>query len=70
VKNLVTSLWSVPDAETATLMTHFYTALWVKGLSVPVALRDAQLEMLRAARARGDSSPHVWGAFVASGVSR
>jgi CHAT domain-containing protein len=42
-KNLVTSLWSVPDAETATLMTHFYTALWEKGLSVPAALRAAQL---------------------------
>lgn len=66
-RNLVTSLWSVPDAETATLMTHFYTALWVKGLSVPEALRAAQLEMLQAARAKGDSAPHTWGAFVASG---
>jgi len=67
-KNLVTSLWSVPDAETATLMTHFYTALWGKGMSVADALRTAQLEMLRAARARGDSAPHAWGAFVASGA--
>lgn len=66
-RNLVTSLWSVPDAETATLMTHFYTALWEKGLSAPAALRAAQLEMLRAARAKGDSVPHAWGAFVASG---
>lgn len=66
-RNLVTSLWSVPDAETATLMTHFYTALWEKGLSVPTALRAAQLEMLRDARAKGDSAPHTWGAFVASG---
>jgi CHAT domain-containing protein len=66
-RNLVTSLWSVPDAETATLMTHFYTALWEKGLSVPAALRAAQLEMLKAARARGDSAPHTWGAFAASG---
>jgi len=67
VKSLVTSLWSVPDAETATLMTHFYTGMWEKGLSVPAALRAAQLEMLKAARARGDSAPHAWGAFVASG---
>ena len=66
VRHLVTSLWSVPDAETATLMTHFYTALWQKGLSVPAALRAAQFEMLKAARSRGDSSPHAWGAFVAS----
>ena len=67
VRSLVTSLWSVPDAETATLMIHFYTALWEKGLSAPAALRAAQLEMLKAARARGDSAPHAWGAFVASG---
>jgi CHAT domain-containing protein len=66
-RNLVISLWSVPDAETATLMTHFYTALWERGLSVPAALRSAQLEMLRAARTKGDSAPHTWGAFVASG---
>jgi len=66
-KHLVTSLWSVPDAETATLMTHFYTTLWEKGLPVPAALRSAQLEMLKSARARGDSAPHTWGAFVASG---
>lgn len=66
-RNLVTSLWSVPDAETAALMTHFYTGLWVKGLSVPEALRTAQLEMLKAARAKGDSAPQAWGAFIASG---
>ena len=66
-RNFVTSLWSVPDAETAALMTHFYTALWQKGLSVPESLRAAQLEMLRAARAKGDPAPHAWGAFVVSG---
>jgi CHAT domain-containing protein len=63
----VTSFPSVPDAETATLMTHFYTAMWEKGLSVPAALRSAQLEMLKAARARGDPTPHTWAAFIASG---
>jgi len=67
VQNLVTSLWSVPDAETATLMAGFYPNLWEKGLSMPAALRAAQLEMLKAARAQGDSAPHTWGAFVASG---
>ena len=66
-RHLVTSLWSVPDVGTATLMTHFYSALWEKGLSVPAALRTAQLEMLKAARAKGDSVPYAWGAFVASG---
>jgi CHAT domain-containing protein len=67
-RNLVTSLWSVPDAETASLMTHFYSALWEKGLSVSAALRAAQLEILKAARLRGDSAPHLWGAFVTSGL--
>jgi CHAT domain-containing protein len=63
----MTSLWSIPDSETATLMTHFYTALWLKGLSVSAALRAAQLEMLKSARAKGDPSPPVWGSFVVSG---
>lgn len=66
-RNLLTSLWSVPDAKTAILMTHFYTDFWLRGLSVPDALRAAQLEMLKNARAHGDSAPHAWGAFVASG---
>jgi CHAT domain-containing protein/tetratricopeptide (TPR) repeat protein len=69
-KNTVTSLWSVPDAETATMMGHFYENLWGKELSVSDALRAAQLEMLRAAREKGDSAPHTWGAFVASGQSQ
>jgi CHAT domain-containing protein/Tfp pilus assembly protein PilF len=67
VQHLVTSLWTVPDQETAALMGYFYTALWQRGLSVPDALRAAQLEMLKVARAQGDPAPHVWGAFVASG---
>jgi CHAT domain-containing protein len=66
-RNLVTSLWSVPDTETARLMGHFYAALWEQGLPVAEALRAAQLKMLHAARAQGDSAPHAWGAFVASG---
>jgi CHAT domain-containing protein len=66
-RNLVTSLWTVPDAETATLMGHFYTALWEKGPPVAEALRTAQMMMLKEARARGESAPHTWGAFVASG---
>jgi CHAT domain-containing protein len=69
-KNLVTSLWTVPDAETATLMGHFYTALWEKGLPVAEALRAAQLTMLKEARSKGDPAPHAWGAFVASGSGR
>ena len=69
-RHLVTSLWGVSDAETATLMTHFYSGLWAKGLSVAEALRAAQLEMLKAARARGNSAPHTWGAFVVSGINQ
>ena len=67
-KNLVTSLWSVPDVKTVALMEHFYRGLWGTGLSVAEALRRAQLTMLKEARARGDSAPHEWGAFVVSGA--
>lgn len=66
-KNTVTSLWTVPDAETATLMGHFYTALWEGRLSIADALRAAQLKMLQADRDQGGSAPHAWGAFVVSG---
>jgi CHAT domain-containing protein/tetratricopeptide (TPR) repeat protein len=67
-KHLVTSLWTVPDHETATLMGHFYTALWKNSLPVADALRAAQLAMLQSAREKGDPAPHAWGAFVASGT--
>jgi CHAT domain-containing protein len=46
-KNVVCSLWKVPDASTAALMHLFYRNLWDKNLSPMEALRQAQLEIYR-----------------------
>jgi CHAT domain-containing protein len=47
-KTTITSLWSVDDAATQTLMVEFYKRLWDKDHPVGKleALRQAQLEML------------------------
>jgi len=69
-QNLVMSLWSVPDDATATLMTGFYEN-WLtrRGtVTAAVALRGAQLDLLRESRSRlGDSRPADWAAFIAAG---
>lgn len=44
-KNVVASLWQVPDQSTAALMTVFYHELWEKGRSPIDALRHAQLHL-------------------------
>jgi CHAT domain-containing protein/tetratricopeptide (TPR) repeat protein len=46
-RDVVTSLWKVPDRPTAALMALFYQNLWVKNLSPIEALRQAQLEIYR-----------------------
>lgn len=46
-KNVVASLWKVPDAPTAVLMALFYRNLWEKNLSPMESLRQAQLEIYK-----------------------
>jgi CHAT domain-containing protein len=46
-RNVVASLWKVPDAPTAALMNLFYQNLWDKNLTPMEALRQAQLELYR-----------------------
>jgi CHAT domain-containing protein len=46
-RNVVASLWKVPDAPTAALMNLFYTNLWEKQLSPLESLRQAQLYLYR-----------------------
>jgi CHAT domain-containing protein/tetratricopeptide (TPR) repeat protein len=46
-RNVVASLWKVPDRPTAALMALFYRNLWEKDLPPLEALRQAQLEIYR-----------------------
>lgn len=57
VKNLIVSLWQVPDKETAELMTLFYTNL-LQNISVRDAFYNAQKTM------RSKYPPYMWAAFV------
>ncbi|GAB5565950.1 MAG: hypothetical protein Wins2KO_30130 [Winogradskyella sp.] len=59
VKNIMMSLWEVPDKETAEFMTLFYTN-WLSGENIRTAFRNTQLEM--AAKYKDD--PQKWAAFV------
>jgi CHAT domain-containing protein/tetratricopeptide (TPR) repeat protein len=46
-RDVVASLWKVPDQSTAALMALFYRNLWEKDLSPMESLRQAQLEIYR-----------------------
>nr|MBW4623461.1 CHAT domain-containing protein [Cyanosarcina radialis HA8281-LM2] len=61
---LVVSLWNVNDAATAKLMTKLYQGMLSKGLPPAVALRQAQLEMLKQPEYQ---APYYWAAFVMQG---
>jgi len=63
-RNLLTSLWRIPDQATAELMARFYEFLLTKDLSPADALGAAQREMAATRRWR---DPYFWGAFVLVG---
>jgi anti-sigma factor RsiW len=46
-RDVIASLWKVPDRPTAALMALFYRNLWEKDLPPIEALRQAQLEIYR-----------------------
>jgi CHAT domain-containing protein len=46
-RNVIASLWKIPDQSTAALMALFYRNLWEKDLSPMESLRQAQLEIYR-----------------------
>ncbi|HYN21357.1 MAG TPA: CHAT domain-containing protein, partial [Thermoanaerobaculia bacterium] len=59
-RNVIASLWQVPDRATAELMGFFYRAFLERGEAPAAALRQAQL----AVRARrGWSDPYHWASF-------
>jgi CHAT domain-containing protein len=64
---VVTSLWAVPDEETATLMGKFYAKMLQQNKPPAEALRAAQLEMLNS---RNWVAPYYWAAFTLQGEWR
>ncbi len=64
---VVTSLWAVPDSQTADLMGSFYTKMLQQNLRPAEALRSAQLEMFRS---RSWMAPYYWAAFTLQGEWR
>ncbi len=61
---VVTSLWEVPDTETASLMSKFYGKMLRENLRPAAALRAAQLEMWQS---QGWVAPYFWAAFTLQG---
>ncbi len=67
VRTIVMSMWKVPDKETSVLMQKFYSG-WLGGKSKIDALRDAELELLKVARAKyGSGHPLLWAGFIMAG---
>jgi CHAT domain-containing protein/Tfp pilus assembly protein PilF len=63
-EQVVSSLWSVPDAATAELMGVFYKEMLQNGKSAAQALRFAQLHVMDNDRWE---DPYYWAAFVVQG---
>ena len=59
VKQLIISLWPVPDVETTAVMTLFYHN-WLIGQSTREALRNTQLQI----RKKYPQKPYYWAGFV------
>ena len=57
VKNIIMSLWKVPDAQTAELFEVFYAECF-KGKTIPEAFREAQNKM------KTKYAPYYWAGFV------
>lgn len=64
-KSVVASLWKVDDEATAHLMSAFYKAMWIDGLSPSAALRKAKLSIRANRQWR---APYFWAAFVFQGA--
>ncbi len=65
-KNLLITLWRVPDTETAELMIDFY-GRYLKDGCATTAMTQTQRSMITKARESGeDIHPRKWGAFVVS----
>lgn len=66
-KSVISTLWSVPDRESALLVSDLFSAL-ADGKSISEALRSAQLERITTRRERfGAAHPFYWAAFTLTG---
>ncbi len=63
--SVIVSLWSVPDAPTADLMSEFYTNMLQNKLSKAQALRQAMLKV----KNKYPNEPKKWAAFTLIGES-
>jgi len=61
---VVSSLWRVDDRSTALLMERFYQNHLKEGMSLPAALREAQLWLRDE---KGYTNPYSWAAFTFTG---
>jgi CHAT domain-containing protein len=69
-RSLITSLYKVPNHETAGLMKAFYESL-ARGKGKLDSLREAQLSVLRQRRnAGGAAHPFYWASFILIGDPR
>jgi len=59
-RNVIMSLWSVSNLETAKLMKYFYENI-NKGQDYATALRNAKLSMI-------EKHPYYWSAFIIHGI--
>lgn len=63
VPSIVVSLWAVPDAPTASLMTEFYRNFYERKLDKAQALRSAMLTIMQ----QHPNNPKAWAAFTLIG---